>query len=413
MSAFACIGDACEDNCCHTWRIPYTQDDYQRLRHMMGGSEAERATFAAAVKVTDPPHPRRYASLCQVGSMCTFLTPQRMCGLQQRYGAGALSEICASYPRTANPRGDLSEVWGVLSCPEVARRSLLATDAMDVVEAPEELLASLQLDAEAPGAGLPPAFAAQLTLLRPLVLRLLSRREFPLAERLTALATACHRSLAFLHADTPATNAVALHELFAAADAALAAPATARAGAEQAGASFPAPLADALSLVLAGSRGSSLRQLTEAVLLACGEDPASSDGPAFHPRMKTFWDDHRRRAQHWNADIGPYLALPFENFARHHWLTGWQVDSRSLWDHVAALLYRFALLRFLVLAHPLLEGSRAAGYAGRRQAFQRAAVDTAYKLVRELDHGERTAELQARTRSSVDSLTCALAVAQV
>jgi lysine-N-methylase len=56
---------------------------------------------------------------------CPFLSANRLCSLQQRFGEEYLCDTCAIYPRAINKVDDVLEESGEMSCPEVAKRALL------------------------------------------------------------------------------------------------------------------------------------------------------------------------------------------------------------------------------------------------------------------------------------------------
>jgi hypothetical protein len=167
VARFRCLGEACEDDCCHGWSVPVERLTYARLKDRLPEGELR----ASLVRARRPREDASYASMrLDEHERCAFLAPSRLCSLHGRFGAETLPAICASYPRTAARAGDTVEVHGFLSCPEMARLALLADDGLDLVSG------SLALRTEV-GAARDPARAvalAALALPRPLPLRLLA-----------------------------------------------------------------------------------------------------------------------------------------------------------------------------------------------------------------------------------------------
>src|SRR4051794_37745387 len=120
LTKFRCLGSSCEDTCCQGWRVPVDARQYQILRTAMDRSPAERAEIGAAVEEPGPGGDEGRVRLRAVG-LFSFLTGARLCSVQERYGASALPAVCASYPRIIAQAGSQREIWGALSCPEMAR----------------------------------------------------------------------------------------------------------------------------------------------------------------------------------------------------------------------------------------------------------------------------------------------------
>jgi lysine-N-methylase len=65
---------------------------------------------------------------------CALRDSGGLCKVHQRFGHGALFDVCATYPRYASQVDDDVELFGTLACPEVARLALLAEDAFELAE---------------------------------------------------------------------------------------------------------------------------------------------------------------------------------------------------------------------------------------------------------------------------------------
>lgn len=134
LSAFKCVGGACEETCCANFHV-----------------DVDRATFRVYMAVTEPgigqdlrnhvkkrPDPRtpgRYARIqLSPAGACPFLDQDRLCSIQNRLGEGALSQTCRSYPRETWEREGRSYLGAKLSCPEAARLCVSSPDAMAFAE---------------------------------------------------------------------------------------------------------------------------------------------------------------------------------------------------------------------------------------------------------------------------------------
>ena len=117
---FRCIGTACEDTCCHGLDVVIDKVAYEKYQAPRFQQVIEH------FEVVKSPTDAQYARIKLTGSLtCPFLTPDRLCGVQQQHGEQYLSEICRSYPRITRRIDGLLETALCLSCPEAARLVLL------------------------------------------------------------------------------------------------------------------------------------------------------------------------------------------------------------------------------------------------------------------------------------------------
>ncbi len=112
-----------------------------------------------------------------------MLDERGLCGIHAQLGPAALFEVCATYPRYYNEVDGALELFGTLSCPEVARQCLFGDDAfeLDAVEldtAPRKLRNRFNTDAP---------YYKPYQLLRTRFVELLGRAGYTLSEKLFAL----------------------------------------------------------------------------------------------------------------------------------------------------------------------------------------------------------------------------------
>lgn len=121
--SFRCLGPQCEDNCCRNWEVVIDRASYERYER----SPALRTHMHEYFSVLPEGATERRHALIQFNSsgVCPFLSPDRLCTLQQQHGEHYLSEICASYPRNSHRVDGLLEQPLSLSCIEAARLVLL------------------------------------------------------------------------------------------------------------------------------------------------------------------------------------------------------------------------------------------------------------------------------------------------
>jgi lysine-N-methylase len=120
---FSCIGFACEDTCCSGWRIPLddkTKNKYNKIPEINKGIEG------STIKLSSEGN-------------CVFLSDEKMCSIQLKFGEEILSNTCSIYPRNYNLIDGELEASLLLSCPEVARLVLLNPDGINFVNAQNNL----------------------------------------------------------------------------------------------------------------------------------------------------------------------------------------------------------------------------------------------------------------------------------
>lgn len=132
LSRFRCIGSECEDNCCHSWRVPVDRATFAGYQ-AIGDAELKQA---ARLKVLPEPPYRanddQFASITlQEDGLCPFQTRDKLCSIQTKLGAEALSDTCLNYPRVSLLIGGVLQQSAKLSCPEAARLALLDPAAME------------------------------------------------------------------------------------------------------------------------------------------------------------------------------------------------------------------------------------------------------------------------------------------
>lgn len=136
METFQCIGPECEENCCHGWRVSIDKQTFKRYRTIPIRDLGDKLK-AMVVKTESPPNQYEHAHIrLDEKGACPFLDEKSLCEIQGKLGADYLSKTCQTYPRSYLRKEDEIYLYATLSCPEAARKSLLAPDAMDLVRLP-------------------------------------------------------------------------------------------------------------------------------------------------------------------------------------------------------------------------------------------------------------------------------------
>jgi len=381
LTRFKCVGASCEESCCQGWQVQIDRRHYHILKQAMDGTPAEREEFHRNVQRSDSaPDEGRFAWIRveREKQTCPFLDSKKLCSVQLRYGEDSLPDICATYPRLVGKFGDRLEVWGTLSCPEVARQCLLHDDALEIVDGSPDI--SARMTPTTAVVGTPTPYQRYLDDVRAAVFELLSMREHPIGTRLFLMAYLGKQTAEFFHKGSTTVDERRLAEVIRH----VATPANA--GLWQAELTrLPPPDALTAKLVTQMLRErlktplGSFRTLVDRIL-ATYSDAASVS-------VSDLWAGFSQRRQFWLDRHAERIDLYFENYAKNFWMREWYVISNDLLVHAQRLLMRVAVLRFLLFGHPwLLEVSASGDTALQRTALDRAAVDVFYKFSRAIEH---------------------------
>jgi lysine-N-methylase len=182
---FACIGPACEDNCCSGWGVPVDKATYEKYE----SHEAMKPYLGTLVVLNaNSESASDHARIPQtVGKACPFLDAEKMCGVQKTLGETMLPHTCATYPRALSMHSEVDETALNLSCPEAARLTLLDSALLGQGHwsgRATERYAALRHDVW----HTPKDFQPRLAV-REFVLLVLTDREYPLWQRLYMLGT--------------------------------------------------------------------------------------------------------------------------------------------------------------------------------------------------------------------------------
>ena len=451
MLDFRCIGSDCEDSCCESgWSIYIDPDHLLKLRRTLPkeatGDPAALPPLDRAVRML-PKSERsdRAAALLILDEQgrCPFFSAERLCRLQEANGEAALPDTCATYPRHINQVGQRTELAGALSCPEVARRALLPSDATDLVPAPSSLVGRGQLQFTAPKgpsdvsslhrshatarparsqpAEHPQAPYRHLDVVRGTMARLLSLTDYSLQSRLFFTCFLSHKCAGLQpKPEAPIDPTALLQQAEPLHDPDVLAELARRLDESLRTASLPLPL---LLTVLRRQRqvpgGEAFSRLVVEMAQSYRDEVPSADSldprglpqpgqgdllePAYRTRQERVDAVFRARIDH-------YLF----NYARHFWMKDWYTQSPSLFVHAQGFLLRVALLRFVLLGHPQAQVAAQQGATAGQALLDALAVRTFYSLSRTIEHsaGFRSA-LHEYIQQSASTITDSIALLSV
>lgn len=116
---FKCIGEECEMNCCHSWKVII--DDQTRQQYLQA-DKTQGTDISSHIITTDGKH---FIELNEQ-SYCPMQTEAGLCQIVCQLGESYLSETCTTYPRQQiiYNKQKIFQRTLTLSCPEAARISL-------------------------------------------------------------------------------------------------------------------------------------------------------------------------------------------------------------------------------------------------------------------------------------------------
>lgn len=127
---FKCTGSNCVCSCCQFWRIDIDKKTHHKY---INSSDREIRSIAKESMQLTRQGKDRYAVILlsnSNGGMCPFISEDRLCTIQQKLGAEALSHTCATYPRISNQLKNETRHSLTLSCNEVSRLVLFDENSM-------------------------------------------------------------------------------------------------------------------------------------------------------------------------------------------------------------------------------------------------------------------------------------------
>lgn len=129
LQKFTCLGDACEDTCCKGWGMQVDAGMVEKYRRE-APELLEAVTSGEAEFIMRRDLETDYCVKFEAG----------WCGVHKTRGTDFLGDACHFFPRITRQLGDVALQTASLSCPEVARLTLLQTDAFTPQEVSVERL---------------------------------------------------------------------------------------------------------------------------------------------------------------------------------------------------------------------------------------------------------------------------------
>ncbi len=124
---FSCLGADCDDTCCRDWQVKLDRTHYELLQRAIEEDKSEQALSAENILVNTSSvsgdHDYAFVRMRDDG-FCSMLDKKGLCRIQCLYGMDTLGDVCTMFPRVISRSGEVIELSGSLSCPEVVRRQI-------------------------------------------------------------------------------------------------------------------------------------------------------------------------------------------------------------------------------------------------------------------------------------------------
>jgi lysine-N-methylase len=189
MQHFSCIGSECEDTCCGGWTVSIDRKTYKNYKNLRD-RELSPLIEENITRVRTNASDQNYATIkLTEDKLCPFLTSEKLCSFQAKFGEKYLSNVCRTYPRVLNVVNGVLEKSSTLSCPEAARLALLNPNIMEFDEIEEDVDSSMIVNKHINTSSPTDSNTAKKYIweLRIFTIRVLQNRKYPLPDRLIFL----------------------------------------------------------------------------------------------------------------------------------------------------------------------------------------------------------------------------------
>ena len=135
---FACIGGACQNDCCHGWNIDFTKEEFKNVKKKIH-TDAFKEVFQDAFKFEK--------GICRIKldekGNCKFLNEDGLCKMYIEVGHDNMSVTCKIFPRMLTKYIDGYERFLSIACEKVVDLLLEQSDGIEL-EAKEIELSKLE-----------------------------------------------------------------------------------------------------------------------------------------------------------------------------------------------------------------------------------------------------------------------------
>lgn len=123
VAEFRCTGDVCPDTCCKGWGMQLTEETVKKY-------EREAPELLTAVSTGES----EWIMKRDATTDYCVKFDKGWCGIHAQYGDAMLGDACHFFPRITRAMGNELVMSASISCPEIARASLLQDDGFALLE---------------------------------------------------------------------------------------------------------------------------------------------------------------------------------------------------------------------------------------------------------------------------------------
>lgn len=130
LHQFQCIGSQCENTCCQHWSIVVSPEVRTNIESYLQNKQDPMVPIHEYFE----PNQNNFLFKLDKQGNCPFLTEQKLCQLHASEGEQILPNVCQEFPRKNLRYGHSLLLSASISCPEIARKVLLAPNSLSFVE---------------------------------------------------------------------------------------------------------------------------------------------------------------------------------------------------------------------------------------------------------------------------------------
>jgi lysine-N-methylase len=384
MTRFRCLASDCEATCCGGGAVPVERSTHRRLTLLAEGDVAATELLTQGIELL--PQGPDYARLRFLESGdCSMLDGAGLCRVQSKFGHDALFDVCATYPRYMSEVDGEVELFGTLSCPEVARLALLADDGFEqddvtLEEAPRKLRNRFRTDE---------AYFKPFWLVRARVVQLLANSDLALSEKLFVTLWMADKLRSVLHAGCKSVPAAELEAALGALNEprVLAALTASFRGLVLEGWLPLSVILRALPPHSRARRGAQTERFDQLLVEVWSSYGVATSAPPSDAELGTVWERYLLRAALVESATKARVDVCLTRYAINHLATTPYMLSESIFSYAYDLVVRVAALRFFLTA-------RLAGFRGSPSEVDARIVEVTYAFVRAVEHAEILVKLQ-------------------
>ncbi len=121
--SFSCIAGSCPDTCCKDWDIVVNDEVLDFYN-----SKNDTDTLSRIQKDEDGDNVIVFEN-----GVCPFLSADKLCSIQQKYGEEHICKTCRLFPRITQDYTEFTEYLLTPACPEAARLMIINKDKFDFI----------------------------------------------------------------------------------------------------------------------------------------------------------------------------------------------------------------------------------------------------------------------------------------